>query len=64
MNVTLPQNSQDKGGAAVVPAAPSQAVLSLYPDQASHDGGNPAQGTGRRSVSCHLVPIQLRTWDL
>lgn len=44
MNVTLPQNSQGKGVAAVVPAAPSQAVLFLYTDKASHDGDNPAMG--------------------
>lgn len=64
MNVTLPQNSQGKGVAAVVPAAPFQVLFFLYTDKASHDGGNPAQGTGRLAVSCHLVPIQFRTWDL
>lgn len=64
MNVTLPQNSQGKGVAAVVPAAPFRVLFFLYTEQASHGGGNPAQGTGRLSVSCHLVPIQFRTWDL
>lgn len=64
VNVTLPQNSQGKGVAAVVPAAPFQVLFFLYTDQASHGGGNPAQETGRLSVSCHLVPIQFRTWDL
>lgn len=64
MNVTLPQNSQGKGMAAIVPAAPFLVSLFLYTDKASHDGGNPGQGTGRLAVSCHLVPTQFRTWDL
>lgn len=64
MNVTLPQNSQGKGVTAIEPAAPFQVLLFPYTDKASHDGGDPGQGTGRLAVSCHLVPTQFRTWDL
>lgn len=41
MNITLPQDTEGKGLAV------------LCTDKASFDSGNPAQETGRFTVSCH-----------